>query len=86
MSIVFSIFIDCQLFKREFVLHCLEIVFGKVDTAVLIPSFIEGEKVNMGVRNVTADDFPDSAGTEDLFHVLADFFDGLHKGFVICVF
>ncbi len=65
----FAVFIFCQLFKREFVLHCLEIVFGKVDTAVLIPSFVKGEKVNMGVRNIATDDFPNSAGAESLFHV-----------------
>ena len=50
-------------------MHCLEIVFGKVDMAVLIPSFVKGEKVDMGVRNIATDDFPNSAGAEDLFHV-----------------
>lgn len=76
----------CQLFEGELSLHSLEIGFGEVNAAVLIPGLIKGEEMNVSVGDVATDNFPDSTGAEDLLHVFADFFDSLHEGFVICVF
>ena len=41
--------------------------------------------MDMGVRDIGADDFPKGAGAESLFHVAAEFFDGMHQGVVILV-
>ena len=39
----------------------------------------------MRVRDVGTDDFPKRAGAEDLFHVFAEFFDGVHEGLIILI-
>ena len=39
--------------------------------------------MNMGVRDIGADYFPESADAENFFHMFGKFFDGGHEGVVI---
>ena len=41
--------------------------------------------MNVGMRNVAADDFPDGADTKDILHMLSEFFGGHHNGEVVFV-
>lgn len=69
----------------ELFLDLLEIVLGHFDFAAVMPGAIKGKKMDVSVGNVGADDFPESALAELLFHVLAELLDGGHEGLVIGV-
>ena len=54
--------------------------------AAVKPRFVEWLEVDVGVGDVGADNFPENANAEDLFHVFGEFFHGAHQSLVVLVF
>lgn len=72
-------------FVGELGADLFEFLGSEVESATMLPGFVERHEVNVSVGNVGADDFPEDALAQGFFHVLAEFFDGRHKGFVVGV-
>ena len=62
-----------------------EFLRGEVEGAAVLPGFVVGHEVNVGVGDIGADDFPKDAGAEFVFHVFAELLDGGHEGLIILV-
>ncbi len=73
-------------FEFEGLLDLFEFVFGEFEMAAVKPSFVERFEVDVGVRDVGADNFPEDASAEDLLHMFGEFFHGAHQGLVVRVF
>ena len=63
----------------------LEFFGSEIQCAAVLPSFIKRHEMNVGMRNVGANDLPKSASAELFFHMLAELFDGDHEGLVIFI-
>ena len=71
--------------EGEFCLDFLKILFGHRDFATLIPGFVERIKMDVSVRNIAADDFPDGASAKNFLHVLSELFGGFHDSEIIFI-
>ena len=74
-----------RLVKLELGLHSLHFGFGWAETALTGPIFVNGEKMDVGVGYVNADDFDHGALAENILEMASEFFDGGHDSGVIFV-
>ena len=51
----------------------------------MVPSFIIGKKMDVSVRNVSADNFPEGASSKFCFQMLGEFLYGAHKCLIVFV-
>ena len=58
---------------------------GEFEMATISPGFVERFEVDVGVGDIGADDFPESALAGFRLEMAAEFFGGFEEGFVVFV-